>query len=178
MRRTRFVDMNCAAAQALEQIGDWWTLLLIREALYGTDSFSGFVERLGISRNILTDRLDRLVKDGIFRREPGHSGTTRLRYRLTGKGHDLLPVLVVLMQWGDKWILGPERVPLRLLDRDDRKPILPVTVRASDGRPLKIADLAFRPGPGASASTLKRFESIRAAGAGVKRTTGTGRKRR
>jgi DNA-binding HxlR family transcriptional regulator len=157
MYRKRFDEMNCAAAQALEQIGDWWTLLLVREAFYGTTTFSGFFERLGIAKNVLTERLKRLVELGIFRREQSKPGVERYTYHLTDKGRDLLPILVALMQWGDKWVFSEDGEPIRILDDVHRRPIRKVLVTAADGRPLGISDLRFRPGPGADKQTIERF---------------------
>ena len=157
MYRKRVDEMNCAAAQALEQIGDWWTLLLVREAFYGTTTFSGFLERLGIAKNILTERLKRLVELGIIRREQSKPGVERYTYHLTDKGRDLLPILVALMQWGDKWVFNDEREPIRILDSVTHRPIRKVSVTAADGRALGIGDLRFRPGPGADEQTLERF---------------------
>lgn len=157
MSRKRFDEMNCGAAQALEQIGDWWTLLLVREVFYGTTTFSGFLERLGIAKNILTERLKRLVELGIIRREQPKPGVERYTYHLTDKGSDLLPVLVALMQWGDKWVFSKLGEPIKILDSVNHRPVRKVLVTAADGRPLGISDLRFRPGPGADSDTLERF---------------------
>lgn len=162
MARRRFTDMNCAVAQSLDQIGDWWTLLIVREAFYGTTTFSAFQENLGIARNILSERLAQLVESGVMAREQTRPGVERHTYRLTDKGRDLLPVLVALMQWGDKWVVGPGGEPIRLLDAQDREPIRSVEVTAGDGRPLSIDDLRFRPGPGADPTTRARFDETRA----------------
>ena len=161
MYKKRFDEMNCAAAQALEQIGEWWTLLLIREAFYGTSTFSGFHERLGIAKNVLAERLKLLIDHDIFRREQPKPGVERYTYHLTEKGLELLPVLVALMQCGDKWIFGAHREPLRILDKLHKRPIEKMTVTATDGRPLAIGDLRFRPGPGASEETLARFATAK-----------------
>jgi DNA-binding HxlR family transcriptional regulator len=156
MARKRFSEMNCSAAQALEQIGDWWTLLIVREAFYGTATFSGFQEQLGIARNILTERLVSLVENGIMRREQTRPDVDRYTYHLTPKGQALLPMLVALMQWGDAWVFGGEG-PLRLIDAEKREPIAALKVQAADGRTLSPKDLRFRPGSGANETTLARF---------------------
>lgn len=163
MSRKRFTEMNCPAARALDEIGDWWTLLIVREAFYGTSTFSEFQERLGIARNILTDRLSALVESGVLRRLPTKPDVERYAYVLTKKGSDLLPVLVALMQWGDRWVFGEGNEPLKLLDAQTRAAISQIAVTAKDGRPLTIADLRFRAGPGANKETLARFEAARAA---------------
>jgi DNA-binding HxlR family transcriptional regulator len=161
MYRKRFDEMNCAAAQALEQIGDWWTLLLVREAFYGTTTFSGFLERLGIARNVLTERLRRLIDLEIIHREQPKPGIERYTYHLTEKGRDLLPVLVALVQWGDKWVFKEVGEPVRVVDSAQHRPIRKLAVTAADGRPLSIEDLRFRPGPGADKQTLERFAEAR-----------------
>lgn len=165
MARKRFTEMNCAAAQALEQIGDWWTLLLVREAFYGTTAFSQFGEQLGIAKNVLTERLNALVENGIMTRERLRPGVDRHAYRLTAKGEALMPILVGLMQWGDEWVLGEDQAPLRILDARDKAPIAHLAVTSANGRALTIKDLRFRPGPGADEATLARFH--RAASTGI-----------
>ena len=149
--------MNCAAAQALEQIGDWWTLLIVREALYGTKTFTEFHEQLGIAKNILTERLGSLVDNGILARRQAKPGIDRFEYEPTAKGEALLPVLVALMQWGDSWVFDGQG-PLEILDAKMRRPVRTMAVQASDGQPLEIRDLRFRPGRGATEATLARFK--------------------
>jgi DNA-binding HxlR family transcriptional regulator len=161
MSRRRFDKMNCAVAQALDQIGDWWTLLIVREAIYGKSTFSSFQKNLGIARNILTDRLTHLVKKGILVREQIRPGVDRYSYHLTDKGRDLLPLMGALMQWGDRWVVGRGAEPIRVFDAEHRKPIRRIEVTAHDGRSLSVEQLRFRPGPGADAATLARFERAR-----------------
>jgi DNA-binding HxlR family transcriptional regulator len=160
MSKKRFVEMNCAAAQALERIGDWWTLLIVREALYGARTFSEFQEALGIAKNVLTDRLATLVEHGVLAREPVRPGVDRHHYLLTEKGEALLPVLVALMQWGDRYVFDGKG-PLRILDERTRRAIRQVVVEDADGTPLTIRDLRFRPGPSANEETLARFAEAR-----------------
>ena len=94
---------DCSIAGALEIVGDRWTLLVLREAFLGNRRFDGIQGRLGIARNVLTDRLARLVEDGLLERVAYQERPERFEYRLTGKGLDLWPVLVALMQWGDRY---------------------------------------------------------------------------
>jgi len=150
--------MNCAVARSLDQIGDWWTLLIVREAFYGTSTFSAFQENLGIARNILTERLTQLVESGVMDREQTRPGVDRYAYRLTDKGRGLLPVLVALMQWGDRWVVGAGNEPVQVLDAEARAPIQPIEVTAQTGKPLSIRDLRFLPGPGADAATRARLD--------------------
>ena len=118
MQKTSFAGMNCSIAQSLEVIGEWWTLLILRDSFLGIRRFDDFVERLGISRNVLTNRLDTLVDAGILERRPYDEGRGRYDYLLTDKGRALWPVLVTLRQWGDEWMLGAGREPLLLEHRD------------------------------------------------------------
>jgi DNA-binding HxlR family transcriptional regulator len=157
--RTRFDMMNCAAAQALNRIGDWWTLLIVREAFYGATTFTEFQRPLGIAKNILTDRLVALVETGIFNRVQAKPGSSRYRYELTEMGRDLLPILIGLMQWGDRWIFGKGREPLVLLEAETREPIAKLTVQNKDGRALAADKIGFEPGPGATAETVARLTS-------------------
>lgn len=138
--------MNCAIAQSLEQIGDWWTLLIIRDAFTGATTFSEFQQGLGIAKNILSNRLSMLVENGIMEREQTKPGVERYTYRLTKKGQALTTVVVALMQWGDQWVYEGKG-PLRIVDAKDKKAIRPLNLLASDGRPLALADLRFRPRP-------------------------------
>jgi DNA-binding HxlR family transcriptional regulator len=102
-KRRSFDDMNCSIARALDVLGEWWTLLVIREAFRGVRRFDGFVERLGISPNILAVRLRRLVEHGVFEERAYQERPVRVEYRLTPKGRDLYPVIVALLGWGDRW---------------------------------------------------------------------------
>lgn len=146
--RTRFHHMNCSVARALDLLGEWWTILIIREALAGTHRFEDFQQRLGIARNILTSRLRKLTDHGVLERVAAQEGGRRKVYRLTRKGRDLLPVLVALMQWGDRWIIGPGREPLRLVERSSGRGIACMTVQSQEGRVLGLGDLKALPGPG------------------------------
>jgi DNA-binding HxlR family transcriptional regulator len=114
MRRASFVDMNCSIARTLEIIGEWWTILILRDAFFGVRRFDEFVDRLGISRNVLTDRLDTLVEAGVLDRTPYDEARGRFDYTLTEKGRALWPVLVTLRQWGDEWELGEGSEPVLL----------------------------------------------------------------
>lgn len=117
MRKASFADMNCAIARSLEIIGEWWTLLVLRDAFLGVRRFDDFVERLGISRNVLTNRLDTLVDAGVLERRYYDEGRGRADYVLTAKGRALWPVLTTLREWGDEWILGEGNEPVLLEHR-------------------------------------------------------------
>jgi DNA-binding HxlR family transcriptional regulator len=99
MRRTSFEEMNCSVAQTLEVVGDWWTMLIVRDCVLGVTRFEAFSERLGIARNILTDRLEHLVEHGVLTRVSYQDRPARYDYRLTDKGRDLWLVLNAMRQW-------------------------------------------------------------------------------
>jgi len=95
--------MQCSIARTLDVVGEWWTLLIIRDLMNGNRRFSGLLDSLGISKKILTDRLETLLAEGIVKQVPTEAASKRLEYRLTQKGLELSPILLSLMAWGDKW---------------------------------------------------------------------------
>ncbi|MEV6579358.1 winged helix-turn-helix transcriptional regulator [Streptomyces sp. NPDC051582] len=105
-QRTHLDDAECAIAQALDVVGDWWTLLIVRDAARGVHRFDAFQRELGVSRKVLAERLKLLVEAGVLTREPYQERPVRHEYRLTPRGRGLLPVLVALQDWGDTWVLG------------------------------------------------------------------------
>ena len=111
-----YEGQNCSIARALEVVGERWTLLIIRDLLLGLHRFDELQESLGIARNVLTDRLNRLVEEGIFERVAYQDHPVRFEYQLTPKGIDLWPVVVSLLQWGDKYVY-PGRAPLLLVHK-------------------------------------------------------------
>lgn len=145
MARKRFDDSNCSVARALNQVGDWWSLLIVLHAMYGTRRFVDFQQELGIAKNILCDRLARLVDNDVLKKvEAGEHGS-RFEYRLTEKGRDLFPVVIALRQWGEKWNPAPNEAPLDLRDRASGQPIQEVQVQNADGDPISVRDV-FVPG--------------------------------
>ena len=111
MERKSFAEMDCSVAQCLEVVGEWWSMLIVRDAFLGVTRFEDFQRRLGISRNILQQRLTRLVDSGVLARVPYSEHPPRVDYRLTDKGRDLWPVLTAMRQWGDAHAApaGPSR---------------------------------------------------------------------
>jgi DNA-binding HxlR family transcriptional regulator len=112
-RRRSFEDMNCSIARSLEVVGEWWTLLIVREAFRGVHRFDDFAARLGIASNVLTARLRKLVEHGVFEERAYQERPVRVEYRLTAKGRDLFPVILTLLQWGDRWY-APDGPPVVL----------------------------------------------------------------
>ncbi len=158
MGRKRFDDMNRGVAQALEALGDWWTLLIVRDAFFGARRFGEFESSLGISKNILSARLQRLVEHDIFERVDVVTMGARFEYQLTKKGEALLPVLTAMREWSDEWVFGRGNEPLIVRDRKTGHRIPRMRVTNRDGVTLRFGDLRAVPGPGASADTRRRFE--------------------
>ena len=159
MSRKRFDHMNCGVGRALEVFGDWWTLLVIRDAFLGLTRFGQFERSLGIAKNILTDRLEHLVDHGILERiDVGEEGQ-RYEYRLTRKGESVLPVLTALREWSDEWVFGRGKEPMILKDRRTGKKIPKMKLRDAEGREISLRDLRAVPGPGATADTKRRLSS-------------------
>ena len=104
MSRTRFNDINCGVAQALDQLGDSWTLLIIRDALVGATRFQHFESNLGIAKNVLSDRLSKLVENGVLSKERLDEPGQRFEYKLTPKGRDLWILITAMRLWSDKWV--------------------------------------------------------------------------
>ena len=155
MARKRFADMNCGVARALDALGDWWTLLVVRDAFFGARRFGDFEKSLGISKNILSDRLGKLVLHGIFHKvDVGETGE-RFEYRLTEKGEALLPLLTALRDWSDEWVFGRGHEPVIVKDRHSNRRLPRLRVTDADGRPLTRRDLRSEPGPGASRETTR-----------------------
>lgn len=139
MRRKRLNKAACPIARALDVIGDWWSLLIVRNALRGTTRFSDFQKDLGMSKNILTRRLRALVEAKILEQVPATDGSAYQEYRLTEKGRSLYPVLMSLALWGQDHAptTGPRS---HLIDRAHGQPVRSVDVIASDGRVLRAGE--------------------------------------
>ncbi|MEN9644990.1 MAG: hypothetical protein RL238_1659 [Actinomycetota bacterium] len=150
MRKASFADMHCSIAQSLEIIGEWWTLLILRDSFLGIRRFDDFVERLGISRNVLATRLDTLVEAGILERRPYDDARGRFDYVLTDKGRALWPVITAIRQWGDEWVLGAGNEPLLLEHRDHGHVANVRMVCEECGEPLDARSVRAVPGPGAA----------------------------
>jgi len=147
MQRTSFRDMNCSVAQCLEVVGEWWSMLIVRDLFLGVTRFEDFAERLGISRNILNQRLDRLVETGVVDRVPYCEHPVRFDYRLTEKGRDLWPVLTAMRQWGDRWE-APEGPRLELVHNGCGHVAQVVGMCSECGERVERSDLHAVNGPG------------------------------
>ncbi|MBW0006983.1 MAG: helix-turn-helix transcriptional regulator [Sphingomonas sp.] len=133
--------LSCPLPAAVELIGEKWAFLILRGALNGLRHFEEFQAGLGIARNILSDRLSKMVAGGILERKPDPEDGRRVIYSLTPKGEGLLPVVLALRQWGEEWGYGSMRV--QLADRRDGRPVRKIGVQAHDGRDLTLNDLTW-----------------------------------
>lgn len=148
MERKSFSGMHCSVAQCLEVAGEWWSMLIVRDAFLGVSRFGQFQQRLGISRNVLNQRLGRLAGAGILEKVPYSDHPPRHDYRLTSKGRDLWPVLTAMRQWGDRYA-APDGPPLELVHRVCGHVCGAVMTCSACGKPIGPADVRAVPGPGA-----------------------------
>jgi DNA-binding HxlR family transcriptional regulator len=162
VERKSFAGMHCSVAQCLEVVGDWWTPLIIRDVFIGVRRFDEFQQRLGISRNILIQRLTSLVDHGILEKRPYSEHPPRYEYRLTEKGRDLWPVLVAMRQWGDKYA-APDGPPVVMIHKACGNASEAVMTCSSCGEPLSQHDVTVRPGPGDLDGIVARAAPRRAA---------------
>ena len=147
--RFKEVALSCPLPPAVELIGEKWAFLILRGALNGLKHFEEFQAGLDIARNILSDRLSKLVSGGILERTADPSDKRKVIYSLTAKGEDLLPVVLALRQWGEQWGYGNMNVALA--DRRDGRPVRKICVQSHDGRELRLSDLTWVEREGAAA---------------------------
>ncbi|HUP67413.1 MAG TPA: helix-turn-helix domain-containing protein [Sphingomicrobium sp.] len=137
----REAALSCPLPAAVELIGEKWAFLILRGALNGLHHFEEFQGGLGIARNILSDRLGKMVAGGLLERSPDPADGRRVIYSLTPKGEGLLPVVLAMRQWGDEWGYG--KMEVVLADKRDGRPVKKICVQAHDGRELKLRDLTW-----------------------------------
>ena len=149
--RIRYSAENCSIARTLQVVGERWSLLILREAFYGNCRFEQFQQRIGLARNLLATRLATLVEHGILDRqsyqEPGQRA--RPEYRLTAKGKELYPILVALLDWGDRHVADPEGPAITLHHRDCGAPVHAQISCDAGHDHLTPRDVTATPGPGA-----------------------------
>ena len=153
MDRKSFAGMDCSVAQCLEVVGEWWSMLVVRDAFLGVTRFDDFQRRLGISRNILNERLNTLVEAGVLIRMPYSEHPPRDDYRLTDKGRDLWPVLTAMRQWGDRHA-APSGPPLRVTHKACGAVTEAVLVCSSCGEHLGARDVEAAASPGHSPALI------------------------
>lgn len=149
VKRTSLEGDACPIARSLDVIGDWWSLLIIRDAFLGRRRFGEFQKSLGLAKNILSGRLRMLVEEGILATAPASDGSAYQEYALTEKGRGVFPILVALRQWSEEFDASPETIATVLVDRDRGRPVRKLELRSQDGRLLTAADTALKPQPSA-----------------------------
>jgi DNA-binding HxlR family transcriptional regulator len=148
MERKSFEDMRCSVAQCLEIVGEWWSMLIVRDAFRGLHRFDEFQERLGIARNMLSARLQKLVEFGILDKQPYQTNPPRYDYVLTEKGRALWPVITSLRQWGDTYA-APNGPPVQVTHKACGHQSEFVLTCAHCGERVTHSDIEVAPGPGA-----------------------------
>lgn len=133
---------ECSLPAALEAVGERWAFLILRAAFNGLHHFEEFQSELGIARNILANRLAKLVQYGIFQRDPMPDDRRKVQYSLTQKGAALLPTMIAMRQWGERWETCVPAYPV-LVDKRDHRPVETMAVLAHDGRVLQLDDLLW-----------------------------------
>jgi DNA-binding HxlR family transcriptional regulator len=147
VKRTSFAGDACPIARALEVIGDWWSLLIIRDAVLGRRRFGEFQKSLGLAKNILSSRLHMLVDEGILATVHASDGSAYQDYVLTDKGRGVFPILVALRQWSEAFDASPGDIATILVDREQGLPVRKLELRAQDGRLLGVGDTELKARP-------------------------------
>ena len=161
MQRKSFGNMPCPIARSLERVGEWWSMLILRDALHGMTRFDEFQKSLGIAPNMLARRLDALVEAGLLERRRYSERPPRDEYVLTARGRDFRPVLIALMAWGNKHF-APEGASVQLIDTKTGAAVEPILVDRATGRPIQQPEYALAPGPAAGERTRRRYASVAA----------------
>jgi DNA-binding HxlR family transcriptional regulator len=154
MKRKSLEKADCPIARSLDAIGDWWSLLIIRDAFLGIRRFSEFQKHIGLAKNILTVRLRALIDHGILTTAPASDGSAYQEYVLTPKGRGLFPILVALRQWSEEFSGETKGFPTLLVDREKGRPVRKLELRAEDGRALGHGDTELKANPKVSRSRL------------------------
>jgi len=162
MQRTHFEEAACSVARTLNLIGEWWTPLILRDIFYGVRRFDALREHLGISRKVLTNRLGVLVEHEIVKKVLYQENPKRYEYQLTERGQELFPVIVTLMNWGDKWLADGAGSPVVLLDRETGQPIQPKLVAADSGREITYEGVTVELGNEKYAAAWEQLQQARA----------------
>ncbi|MDP3897270.1 MAG: helix-turn-helix domain-containing protein [Mesorhizobium sp.] len=148
MKKVSFAEMRCSLARSLDLIGDWWTPLIVRDVYLGVTRFDDIAEDLGISRNLLTRRLGHLCDKDVLRREAYQIRPARHDYLLTQSGLELVPVILALTAWGDRWVQPAEGQPIRFVHTTCGESLVPAVTCSSCGEAIHASDVLALPGPG------------------------------
>ena len=149
--------MNCSVAQSLDVVGEWWSLLIVRDVFNGIRRFEALRMHLGVSKNVLSDRLKHLVSQEILRQERYQDNPDRYEYCLTDRGEELFPILAAIMAWGDRWLNANDSPPAQLVHTVCGQVTRPKLVCEHCQMEITASDFEFRPGPGATPEHLDLF---------------------
>jgi DNA-binding HxlR family transcriptional regulator len=163
VRRARTNGMECPVARAMDAIGDWWSILILRDLSLGLSRFDELTASLGVAPNMLTRRLAALIEAGLVERQPYSARPPRYDYRLTEGGRDFEPVLTMLYAWGQRHFGGDCGATVELVDRVTGRPLDPVVVDRATHRPIDRTTARIVPGPAAGAEVTRRMALLRAA---------------
>ena len=158
MKKITHQSASCSLAKSMEVLGEWWTLPILQEALLGTKKFNEFYNHLGIAKNILTVRLNKLIDEGLMEKKVVNANSKRSYYLLTQKGLSTATIIIALIQWSDKWILTPDKIPMVLKDKSTNKKISNLKLENESGEEINIWDIITTPGPGATKEIDYRFK--------------------
>jgi DNA-binding HxlR family transcriptional regulator len=155
------INLECSVAKAVEVLGDFWTLLIIRDLMLfgGVRRFESLREALDISRNILTERLNKMVENKIVRKVPITEGARRMEYQLTRKGWELMPIILSMANWGIKWKENDRPPSYAFVDTKDKQPVATPGVTGADGRVLKPSDMEIVPLTDEAKNYLQAFRA-------------------
>ena len=159
MQRKRFSRMVCPIARSLERVGEWWSILILRDALHGLTRFDQFQKSLGIAPNMLARRLNALVEAGLLQRSRYSDRPPRYEYVLTARGRDFRPIIVALLAWGNRHF-APEGPSVVLVNTKTGAAVDPILVDRATGRPIEEPEYAFAPGPAAGERTRRKYASV------------------
>jgi DNA-binding HxlR family transcriptional regulator len=159
MQRTTFGDMPCPIARSLERVGEWWSILILRDAFQGLSQFDQFQKSLGIAPNMLTRRLNALVENGLLERRRYNERPPRYEYVLTERGRDFRPVLWALLAWGNKHF-APEGPSVIVVDKETGRLADPVVVDRASGKVMSAETFQSVPGPAACEETRRRLNRL------------------
>ncbi len=173
MQRKSFGNMPCPIARSLERVGEWWSILILRDALHGMTRFDEFQKSLGIAPNMLARRLHALVEAGLLERRRYSQRPPRDEYIPTARGRDFRPVLVALLAWGNRHF-APEGASVLLVDTTTGAAVDPILVDPATGRPIKEPEYAFVAGPAAPERTRRRYASRKPQGSPPEAGSGGG----
>ena len=145
MKTKSFADMQCSIARSLELVGNWWSFLIIRDAMMGARRFKHFEKSLGIAKNTLTNRLTKLVESGVLKKVPAEDGSAFEEYVLTDMGRELAPVMMALAQWGDKWAVHQDGPLFTFIDEQTEEEVTRIWPRREDGEMLPLNEISVKP---------------------------------